>query len=768
MKRFLPLLIILLCMSVAATSCYRSDIDALQDEIDELKDDELSSISEQIEAIEQSLSDLESVTDGLDSYVAALQEQATSLEATLASTQDNLALLKEELAAIEAELDTELADTAVVLRTALAAQKASLIAELTALQTSLEKELESIYDSIESITSKDEELETRADSLEAYLSELKSLTDEAMEDVTTWAETTFSTLEQYTSLCDDIAALQAEIEAINLRIDSLTELIAEQLMSEIKGTIDSLVTAYLDANVDGSIADSISAKFDDITSSYTSAISSLESSIKSAYTSAIETAFADLETSMQTWVSEQLSSYYTIVETDSLLTLQKEAYIAELETSKIYIESLLEGLTSESSLRHSVHDSLINILTEQLAALSEQASSAETEITSQKDELSSLESELKTLYTAAIDSAFTTAGFAGELTSAIKEALSDLDSRIETACSTVTECIMSLNESLSTIESALAEIKESLSSVDSSISEIKAKIEAILEMVQSITYIPAYSDGMATVTESVCSLDFLLSPASTASAIVEVWSTALSASAAYEGSVESTELSVTSAEADDTGILSVTVDCSTLSDFLSGDANAFIRLNISSGYTSISSDYIGLYYSSGPVAVDLGLSCLWATYNVGAESVYDCGDHFAWGMTVSWEDSGVVTSVTSSADISGDSSYDAATAIWGSPWRTATSTEWAELTSSCTFACSVVNGVRGMTVTGTNGNSIFLPYAGMVSSSSVLNYEGTRLYYWTSTPYYRYYATSISATTLTSVSVSSGTFPCSIRPVRDN
>lgn len=128
-------------------------------------------------------------------------------------------------------------------------------------------------------------------------------------------------------------------------------------------------------------------------------------------------------------------------------------------------------------------------------------------------------------------------------------------------------------------------------------------------------------------------------------------------------------------------------------------------------------------------AVDLGLSVKWAACNVGANSPDDYGDYFAWGETSpksSYISDNCLTYGVSMSDISGNPQYDSATANWGGDWRMPTMAEQDELRNNCTWEWTTLNGVNGLRVTGPNGNSIFLPFAGDV---------GSRNYYWSSTPY---------------------------------
>ena len=50
--------------------------------------------------------------------------------------------------------------------------------------------------------------------------------------------------------------------------------------------------------------------------------------------------------------------------------------------------------------------------------------------------------------------------------------------------------------------------------------------------------------------------------------------------------------------------------------------------------------------------------------------------------------------------------------MWGGTWRLPSQGEQVELLKLCSWERVTVNGVKGMKVTGVNGNSIFLPPTG--------------------------------------------------------
>lgn len=163
-----------------------------------------------------------------------------------------------------------------------------------------------------------------------------------------------------------------------------------------------------------------------------------------------------------------------------------------------------------------------------------------------------------------------------------------------------------------------------------------------------------------------------------------------------------------------------------------------------------------------PSWVDLGLpsGLLWATCNVGATTPEGFGNYFAWGETQPkseyiWEnciyctfnnDNLILTKYNPSTLFSGpvdnltilQASDDAATFNLGNGARTPTKEEWEELNNNTTKEYATVNGVEGFRFTAANNNSIFLPFAGMMSGTELDYPVGPAGYYWSASLYTEY------------------------------
>lgn len=143
-------------------------------------------------------------------------------------------------------------------------------------------------------------------------------------------------------------------------------------------------------------------------------------------------------------------------------------------------------------------------------------------------------------------------------------------------------------------------------------------------------------------------------------------------------------------------------------------------------------------YINGHEYVDLGLPSRlkWATCNVGASTPAGPGNYYAWGETTTkseYSESSSITYKKSFYNISGNSYYDAARANWGSTWRLPTRAELQELVDKCTWKWRTRDQSNGYEVTGSNGQSIFIPAAGRRYMSSLYN-AGEGGYYWGSSP----------------------------------
>lgn len=145
-----------------------------------------------------------------------------------------------------------------------------------------------------------------------------------------------------------------------------------------------------------------------------------------------------------------------------------------------------------------------------------------------------------------------------------------------------------------------------------------------------------------------------------------------------------------------------------------------------------------------PTYVDLGLSVKWGTCNIGAKNPEDFGNFYQWGDVATkesydWDTYKYGTDRTNLEKYNVkdgktvlDPEDDAAIVNLGEGWRMPTPAEIKELVDNCTWKWTTVNNVKGYKVTANNGNSIFLPAAGVMFTKNPY-YGGQYGYYLSNT-----------------------------------
>lgn len=173
----------------------------------------------------------------------------------------------------------------------------------------------------------------------------------------------------------------------------------------------------------------------------------------------------------------------------------------------------------------------------------------------------------------------------------------------------------------------------------------------------------------------------------------------------------------------------------------------------------------GVQAIQGHEYVDLGLSVLWASCNIGSNNPEEYGDYFAWGETYTKSSYNKMTyrfagetlasdnfpttdarikalldytkylgeeNKQNPNDVKLDIVDDVANAQWGYPWRMPTMNEISELVDSCTWELDEIKGIKGYwAVSKVNGNKIFFPLAGYISDDEVSD-VGKAGKYWAS------------------------------------
>ena len=393
-----------------------------------------------------------------------------------------------------------------------------------------------------------------------------------------------------------------------------------------------------------------------------SALAAAVEEITAAYTSAIASAISASETSMKSWVNEQLTGYYTAAQMDGKLSSLKTSLESQLGTQKTYLEGLIASLEASTNSKISSNTQLIEQLRSDLDAAissnSQAISDISAAITQLRDDLATQKTEITAAYKTAIESAINT--LEGKIKGDIATEVGNINSRIDSEIKTVNNKITALADRVSACESDIASIKSTLSDIQKAIKEIQDQLSALLGRIQSITYVPRYSDGKAvmtytddsgTLTAGKAVFDFELSPASAAAELAALWNSSTGSSAFTMKAVytitravpESVALSIESVTAEDS-YLTVTVSGSTLKEeFFRGGCSANASLKISDGVNDLTTAFVEMLPMKNIVFSDAGFKNYCVT-NFDTDGDGEISPYEAWFVTrIGCSDNGLIS-----------------------------------------------------------------------------------------------------------------------------
>ena len=185
-----------------------------------------------------------------------------------------------------------------------------------------------------------------------------------------------------------------------------------------------------------------------------------------------------------------------------------------------------------------------------------------------------------------------------EITEAYKQAIADAINTNNGVINTkIANEIATVNQR---ITDEVATINAKIVAIEARLDNVEAQLKDLLARIQSVTYIPTYDDGKATVRyyggTSRATLDFEISPKDAVAELAKVWETALSVKAVYTQTraVSFIDMPIVTFEADaENGVISVTASGENLSEeFFAGTQSASLRLAISDGNSSVTSEFV--------------------------------------------------------------------------------------------------------------------------------------------------------------------------------
>ena len=614
-------------------------IAAIEKRLEKVEAD-IATIKEQINNINNSIDALKIADAELEGYIENLQATASNLQEQINTTNTKIDNLKTEL---QGDISTA---------------KADVIAQLEALETELKNELAQINAAIKLLQAKDAELDKKITDLQNYVNDELSNTEDwvsatfaTLEQNNTLATEVATIKTQITAINKSIADLETRL---NTKINEDIAAAVSTLNADIQQKVKEITTAYTSA---------IKTAKDEITAAYTAAISTAISNLEvllknwvneqlsNYYTIAeVDAKLATLKSDLESQLAAQkayleglisslsASTNAKIAENKSLIdtmradltdaqakvatnseNISKNAtqIIANANAIAKNSEDIAanEGLIAQNASLVAANKNIIATLSANVdshtSAIAENATkiaqSAEliaqnataitnnaaaiannaAEIANLKTQLETTAAEITAAYKEAIKTAIDTLN--GQLTNEV----ATINSRIDNEVAAINNTIEALTARVTTLEGEVDAIMQE-------IAEMQQNISDLLKRIQSVTYVPKYSDGKATMDyqTKTAEFDFLISPKSAVAELANVWSDALSVKAVYTitRAVEFINLPITEFEADENnGVISIKVSGANLSEaFYAEQQDAKAMLQISDGNSSLTSEYISM------------------------------------------------------------------------------------------------------------------------------------------------------------------------------
>ncbi len=373
---------------------------------------------------------------------------------------------------------------------------------------------------------------------------------------------------------DDINAIDERLDALEQSVPSI-----EEQISAIQTSIKAL------EEVDKSLDESIKAleASDEATAEEIVALKEADKAIETKIEN-LKKYVDDALKSTKDWVSatfatlEQLNALSSeVAALKSLVDANKAEAAANLATAISNLETSLKAWVGEQlSNYYTIAEIEAKIIALE-KAIADGDKALQQQLNDLKTQLESAKKELTEAYKKAIEEAITTNN--GVINAKIASEIAAVNKRID-------EAVAAINAKIAAIESRL--------------DNVEAQVKDLLARIQSVSYIPTYSDGKASVVfvgyDSQVTFDFEVSPKDAVVELAKVWENALNVKAIYTETraVSFTDMPIVNFSADAAnGTISVTASANNLSTaFFTGAQEASARLAISDGNNSVTTDYI--------------------------------------------------------------------------------------------------------------------------------------------------------------------------------
>lgn len=547
-------------------------------------EDELSQINEAIVILQAKDAQLDNKITTLQSYVdTELANNKDWANATFATLEQQNALAG-EVATIKAQIST-INQSISDLENRISAKISRDIADAAAtLNTTIQDKISEVTSAYTAAISK-----AKSDITAAYTAEIQNAFSALEYTMKRWVN---EQLAGYYTIAEVDALLAAMQNEFNGQLASQRAYL-EGLISTLSNELTGQIAA--NSSLISSLRNSIDEIQNTTSASYATKIAENAAAIAKNAQSIIDNAAA-------------IASNKSDIETNAALIAQNksatEANSALIAQNKSAIEGM--QITTNAAITKCAADITTNAenIAKNAALIAQNATAINNnsqaiannaaDILQLQRDLAKAKDDITAAYTVAISTAINTLN--GELRGEIASQIATINSRINTEVATINSAIETLSNRVTALEGEVDAIQQQIADILTDIAEIKQDIENLMKRIQSVTYIPKYSDGKAYVTDGVVELDFQISPKDAVNAIAANWQSVLSVKAVYTitRAVSFIDMPILSCEVDSAnGIITIVASADNMSEaFFIGNQSASISLTISDGNNCVTSTYI--------------------------------------------------------------------------------------------------------------------------------------------------------------------------------
>ncbi len=550
---------------------WSSQIDDIYSRLWKIENPHINSVQEQLDTMRAVFPKLEAADEAFKSYSDSLSKSLSTFSAELPEIERKTSTLSEAFdkaisdAAASGEVDSDIKVKK------LTVVRDDALAQIDGARALTDKVFMELQRAVEKAARLDVAFRTDVANAKEYI------TTVSPDD---WAQVSVSTLDHSDKIAADLAVISALAKGLNSSFSALQAILSGNLKSEVAAAMIPVLSYF---------SEDLASE---IINSYARTAYAAASSLEKVYSSKLAAAVAIASENLRNCVNPALGEYGALVEADSLISYSERWQKAQLNSQITYLENVANSSVIDVNIDAAVADN---------QDAQEELKSSSAKLHSNLDSGAQL---LQEEYRKAIREAISTnnGSLKGKIAIGVVE--TNITAR-ELLKGTETQN-NNLEQRVSGTWNEVAIVRKAL--IQNDTDELSRRIAELARRIQSITFIPEYSDGKVTAyyrTDEEGTLyplsshiRFDIRPSSAAAELASVWQNALALKGIYTLTRVSAgeEFDVAIANViESNGRLDITFRSSSIEEcFFENEVSASICLLVSQGDSQKSSSYIAM------------------------------------------------------------------------------------------------------------------------------------------------------------------------------